>query len=159
MKLDLKIKLEENGRIPTRGSSDAAGQDLYADLTDNVRAAEDLENQCKYVAIPPYDSIPISTGVSMAIPKGYFGAIYARSGLACKRGLRPANCTGIIDSDYRGIVTVWLYNDSAFEQTVYDGDRIAQLIIQPYQEVQIWETDKLDDTERGDSGFGSTGAR
>ena len=95
----------------------------------------------------------------MAIPKGYFGAVYARSGLATKKGLRPANCVGVIDSDYRGSIKVPLHNDSGSLVSYDKHERIAQIIIQPYPDVTLTEVDDLDDTERGDGGFGSTGTK
>ena len=93
----------------------------------------------------------------MAIPKGYGGFLYARSGLACKRGLRPANCVGVIDSDYRGEIVVALRNDSMENQTINHGERIAQLVIAPYLRPTFVEMDELDDTQRGAGGFGHTG--
>lgn len=99
----------------------------------------------------------MGTGLAVAIPDGYFGAIFARSGLSTKQGLRPANCVGVIDSDYRGEVIVALHNDSNDCQTYRNGDRIAQLVIMPYLSASFDEVDELDDTERGDGGFGHTG--
>jgi dUTP pyrophosphatase len=142
----MKIKkLNAQATIPTRGSEEAAGWDLYACLEKN----EEL--------IMPKASAMIGTGIAVAIPDGYFGGLYARSGLACKQGLRPANCVGVIDSDYRGEIKVCLQNDSDNWQKVINGERIAQLIIQPYENVSMEEVDELDDTERGEGGFGHTG--
>ena len=144
----MKIKkLNPNAKIPTRGSEEAAGLDLYACI------------DIGYIEIMPHSSVMIDTGIAIAIPKGNFGGIYARSGLACKRGLRPANCVGVIDSDYRGEVKVCLQNDSSEWQKIYSGERIAQLIIQPYTDVELTEVDELDDTERGKGGFGSSGIK
>lgn len=141
----MKIQLlTSTAKIPTRGSDRAAGFDLYA---DNERV----------VALQPGETVLIPTGIKIAIPEGCFGGIYARSGLALKRGLRPANCVGVIDSDYRGVVGVPLYNDSNEEQIIYPGDRIAQLIIQKYTNENFDVVDNLDETERGSGGFGSTG--
>ena len=137
-------RLTETAKIPSYGSEGAAGMDLFADLT---------ETEC----INPGETKLISTGVAVAIPKGYFGALYARSGLATKQGLRPANCVGVIDEDYRGPVGVALHNDSKNACLINSGDRIAQLVIQPYQKMQLEETDELPDTARGTGGFGSTG--
>ena len=99
----------------------------------------------------------IGTGLSIAVPEGYFGAIFARSGLAAKEGLRPANCVGVADSDYRGEYIVALHNDSAISRVVTPGERIAQLVVMPYLSVEFEEVDSLDETERGAGGFGSTG--
>ena len=107
--------------------------------------------------IKPQGTMKIHTGLAMEIPKGYFGAIFARSGMATKRGLRPANCVGVIDSDYRGEIIVALRNDSDSEQVITSGERIAQIVIMPYLPIEFNEVNSLEDTERGDGGFGSTG--
>ena len=138
-------KLKENAVVPTRGSEYAAGYDLYAVLGQ--------EN----FTIWPHDTVMIDVGWSMEIPEGYFGAIFARSGLASKQGLRPANCVGVIDSDYRGPVKVALHNDTDAHQIIYEGDRIAQLVIMPYKPIEFEVVDELEDTSRGEGGFGSTG--
>ena len=143
MKIQNK-KLNENATIPTRGSNRAAGYDLYACL----------ENE---VVIGAGETVKIGTGLSIAVPEGYFGAIFARSGLAAKEGLRPANCVGVADSDYRGEYIVALHNDSAVSRVVTPGERIAQLVVMPYLSVEFDEVDALDETERGAGGFGSTG--
>ena len=143
MKIQIK-KLKENAIIPTRGSDRAAGYDLYACL----------ENE---VIIGAGETVKIGTGLSIAVPEGYFGAIFARSGLAAKEGLRPANCVGVADSDYRGEYIVALHNDSAISRVVTPGERIAQLVVMPYLSVEFEEVDSLDETERGAGGFGSTG--
>jgi len=135
-------KLNENATLPTRGSKEAAGWDLYA--------AEDA-------TINPGETVKISTGIAIALPENTFGAIFARSGLATKQGLAPANKVGVVDSDYRGPVIVALYNHSKEERTVNAGDRIAQLVVLPYVPVDLTEVEELDDTERGDGGFGHTG--
>ena len=146
--MELKIKkLYSDAIIPTRGSEEAAGWDLYAYLP------------LGFIEIPPRSAVMIDTGIALELPKGNFGGIYARSGLACKRGLRPANCVGVIDSDYRGEIKVCLQNDSSEWQKIYNGERIAQLVIQPYTEVDLEEVNELDDTERGEGGFGSTGVK
>ena len=142
----MKIKkLDEKAIVPTRGSEYAAGYDLYAVFEEEK------------ITIWPHDTIMIDTGWSMEIPEGYFGAIFARSGLAAKQGLRPANCVGVIDSDYRGPVKVALHNDTQEHQIVHQGDRIAQLVIMPYKSIEFEEVEELDDTTRGEGGFGSTG--
>ena len=140
----MKIKLLSNkAKIPTKGSEDAAGWDLYS-TTDAI--------------IPPHTTAKISTDIAIEIPNGYFGAIFARSGLAAKQGLRPANCVGVIDSDYRGPIIVALHNDTDETKEVMLGDRIAQLIILPVCDFGGWEVvDELSDTERGDGGFGHSG--
>lgn len=142
MKVIIK-KLDERAVIPTRGSAQAAGYDLHACMDTTV-------------IIPPGKNRIIPTGLSVQIPDGYFGAIYARSGLATKQGLRPANATGIVDSDYTGPVMVCLYNDSDVPRPIDPGNRIAQLIIQPYLEVEF-EEGEPEETERGSGGFGHTG--
>lgn len=135
--------MDEAAQIPTRGSAEAAGLDLYA-----------CRPQC--VVIKPGETVKIGTGIAVAIPNGFFGAIFARSGMATKMGLRPANCVGVIDSDYRGEVIVALHNDSG-ESRVINGDKIAQLVIMPYVMPDgIDVVDDLDETERGAGGFGST---
>ena len=142
-KLNIKIKkLSETAQIPTKASEYAAGYDLYA--------GEDIKIWSNTTEMIP-------TNLAVEIPEGYFGAIYARSGLAAKRGLRPANCVGVIDSDYRGGIVIALRNDSNHSQNIKKGDRIAQLVIQPYAPVEFHEVIELDCSERGSCGFGSTG--
>ena len=109
------------------------------------------------MVILPHTTLKINTNIAVEIPDGYFGGIYARSGIATKRGLRPANCVGVIDSDYRGNIVVALHNDSDESQIVEPDERIAQLIVQPYLNVELKEVDSLSNTERGHGGFGSTG--
>jgi len=144
MQINIK-KLNENAKTPTRGSEYAAGYDLYA---------------CTYpsfTTIAPHQTAKIGTGIAAEIPEGYFGAVYARSGLASKMGLRPANCTGVVDSDYRGEVIVALHNDSEEWRTIESGERIAQLVIMPFLPVEFNEVTELSNTVRGSGGFGSTG--
>ena len=137
--------LNDQAKIPTRGSSCAAGYDLYAAITEPV-------------TIYPGTNVPVGTGIAMEIPDGFFGAIFARSGLATKRGLRPANAVGVVDSDYRGEVIVALHNDSNEAQQVLPGERIAQMVFLPYRAMGNFEVvDDLSDTSRGEGGFGSTG--
>lgn len=143
MILKLK-KLNDNAIIPTRGSEKAAGYDLYAAEEANIKAGE---------------TVKIGTGIAVAIPDGYFGGIYARSGLATKEGLRPANCVGVIDSDYRGELIVSIHNDSSVDRIIEKGERMAQLVVQPYLSVEFEEADELDETERGDGGFGHSGKK
>ena len=141
----IKIKkLTDTAKTPTRGSEYAAGYDLYADVKENVQ-------------IKPHETVKIGTGLAMEIPDGYFGAIFARSGLATKEGLRPANCVGVCDSDYRGEYIVAIHNDSEEIRTITAGERIAQLVVMPYLPVTFDEVSELTDTNRGEGGFGSTG--
>ena len=137
-------KLHENAVLPTYGSEFSAGADLYA-----VEAC----------VIPPSETRLIHTGLAMEIPEGYAGLIYARSGLASKRGLAPANKVGVVDADYRGEVMVALHNHSLVEQTIACGERIAQLVVAPFLKVNFSETDELTSTVRGVGGFGSTGTK
>jgi len=137
-------KLRENAILPTYGSAEAAGADLYACLDEKI-------------TIAPGESAFVPTGLSMEIPKGYAGLIYARSGMACKRGLAPANKVGVIDSDYRGEFIVVLHNHGSSVQEVEHGERIAQLVITPVLTPAFTEVDELSDTERSGGGFGSTG--
>lgn len=143
MKINIK-KLNDRAVLPTRGSEQAAGWDLYG----NNEAAVTLE---------AHQTVMIGTGLSMAIPDGYFGAIFARSGLASKQGLRPANCVGVVDSDYRGEIIVPLHNDTSESKTVNPRERIAQIVVMPYLSVEFDEVGVLNETVRGDQGFGSTG--
>lgn len=137
-------RVSELAHPPTRGSEKAAGYDLYAALKEPV-------------VIAPHATVKIDTGLQFEIPDGYFAAIFARSGIAAKEGLRPANCTGVCDSDYRGNYIVALHNDSETERTVTPGERIAQMIVMPYLSVSFEESEELSSTERGAGGFGSTG--
>lgn len=145
--MDVKIKkLNPNAHFPTKGSDKAAGYDLYACIEEAIE-------------IQPQKMAKIGTGIAITPPEGYFGAIFARSGLSTKRGLRPANCVGACDEDYTGEYIVVLYNDSNTIQTVEPGERIAQLVFLPYISVNMIEVDELEETERGDGGFGSTGIK
>ena len=139
-------KLNPNATIPTYGSEYAAGADLYACIEDAL-------------TIAPGETILVKTGLAMELPIGYAGLIYARSGLASKRGLAPANKVGVIDSDYRGEVMVALHNHSNIAQSIEPNERIAQLVITPYIKGIFSETDDLSDTVRGEGGFGSTGKK
>ena len=143
MEVSIKL-LNDLAKLPTRGSEEAAGYDLYA-ATDAP------------VYIKPHETEKIGTGLSIALPRHAMGAIFARSGLATKNGLRPANCVGVCDSDYRGEYIVAIHNDTDEIQTIQPGDRIAQLIVMPYFSVVWNQVDELDETKRGDGGFGSTG--
>lgn len=139
------MRLREDALKPTRGSEDAAGYDLYVPQYENG------------IGIPAHETRLIDTGIAIELSKGTFGAIFARSGLATKQGLRPANCVGVVDADYRGEVKVALHNDTNEHRVISGGERIAQLVVIPYVNVELFEVDKLSDTKRGDGGFGSTG--
>jgi len=144
--MNIKVKkLNENATIPTQGSKYSAGFDLYAATTYTIE-------------IEPHQTVKIGTGLAFELPEGTFGAIFARSGLATKKGLRPANCVGVCDSDYRGEYIVALHNDTNYVMTIEPNDRIAQLIVMNYNLIELTEVDELSDTERGDGGVGSTGA-
>ena len=136
-------KLKPEAVLPVRGSEYAAGYDLCACIKQPI-------------TIGPHNTQKVGTGLSIELPIGTFGAIFARSGLATKRGLRPANCVGVCDSDYRGEYIVALHNDTDTYQTIKPGDRIAQLVVMQFEELEFTE-DNLSDTERGEGGFGSTG--
>ena len=144
MKIKFK-KLLDNAKAPTFGSAYAAGADLYS--------AEDE------VVLNAGESHLFHTGIAVEIPEGYVGLVYARSGLACKKGLAPANKVGVIDADYRGEIMVCLYNHSDREQRVEAGERIAQMVVAPFLTCEYEETDELSDTVRGEGGFGSTGRK
>ena len=137
-------KLDPAARVPTYGSSSAAGADLYA---------------LQGVTVAPGQTVMMHTGIALEIPEGYAGLIYARSGLATKRGLAPANKVGVVDADYRGEIMVSLHNHSGEAQSVEAGERIAQLVITPFLRVEFDESDGLSDTDRGAGGFGSTGTK
>ena len=139
-------KLKENATIPTYGSEYAAGADLYACIDEAV-------------AINPGETAFIGTGIAMEIPMGYAGFIYARSGLSCKKGLAPANKVGVVDADYRGEITVALYNHAPETRIIEPGERIAQMVVAPFLKVDFEEVDELSDTVRGVGGFGSTGSK
>ena len=136
--------LRAGAKLPTYGSAQAAGADLYACLEEDV-------------TILPGQTSFIPTGFAMAVPRGCAGLIYARSGMACKRGLAPANKVGVIDSDYRGEIIVALHNHGTEERTVVHGERIAQMVITPVLTPAYEIADSLDDTARGEGRFGSTG--
>ena len=144
---EIKIKLlDENAKLPTYGTEYAAGCDLYALSSESI-------------VIKPSETKLIKTGVAVEIPTGYVGLIYARSGLASKRGLAPANKVGVIDSDYRGELMVALHNHTNEEKEIEAYERIAQLVIAPYIKADFKVVDELLDTNRGDKGFGSTGKK
>lgn len=144
-KLSVKIqKLSADAVLPRYGSADAAGADLCS---------------IERVEVAPGETVLVHTGLSMELPRGYGGFIFARSGLATKRGLAPANKVGVIDADYRGEVLVALYNQSGVPQVVEQGERIAQLVLLPAPQAAFFEAESLSDTDRADGGFGSTGRK
>lgn len=143
MKLQFK-KLDHRAATPRYGSEQAAGADLYAVLDEPI-------------VIHPGEAAPVRTGISTAIPDGFVGLLFARSGIACKRGLAPANKVGVIDADFRGEIMVVLHNHGNAEQVVEPGERIAQLVVMPFIHCVFEEVDNLDATVRGEGGFGSTG--
>lgn len=145
MKINIPIKiLNEEAHMPTKGSEYAAGYDLYAATSELIK-------------IPPHSTVKIGTGLSFELPPGTFAAIFARSGIATKRGLRPANCTGICDADYRGEYIVALHNDTDEVQYIEPHERIAQMILLPFISMSFIESNNLSDTDRGAGGFGDSG--
>lgn len=147
MKYNVKVKkLTEGAIIPTYGTEFSAGADLYAYADAPI-------------IINPHQTVMVHTGIAMEIPVGYAGLVYARSGMAAKRSLAPANKVGVIDSDYRGEIMVALHNHGEEAQTIENGERIAQLVITPFVTAEFFEADELDETVRGEGGFGSTGTK
>ena len=144
-KAQIRIKkLREDAKVPTYGSPYAAGADLYACLEEEQ-------------VVSPGQTVMIHTGIAMEIPEGYAGLIFARSGLASKRGLAPANKVGVVDSDYRGEFMIALHSHSDVPQTVLPGERIAQMVITPVLTAEFLQVEELEETQRGSGGFGSTG--
>ncbi|MBR5460486.1 MAG: dUTP diphosphatase [Clostridia bacterium] len=139
-------KLDDRAIVPTYATSSSAGADLYA-LSDGD------------IIIESGKTVLVHTGIAMVIPEGFVGLVFARSGLATKRGLAPANKVGVIDSDYRGEIMVPIYNQSDKDAVIESGERIAQIALIPYLTADFEETDVLDETDRGESGFGSTGRK
>ena len=143
--MEIKVKkLNDKATLPTRGSEYAAGYDLYAAIENNI-------------TVPAHSTEKIGTGLSFELPDKTFAAIFARSGLATKQGLRPANCVGVCDSDYRGEYIVAIHNDTDEDKVIEPGERIAQMILMPYIPMTFVETDELSESGRGQDGFGSTG--
>ena len=144
---EIKIKkLNENAIIPTYGTEFSAGADLYALPGESI-------------TIEPHKTVMIHTGLAMEIPEGYAGLIFARSGLASKKGLAPANKVGVVDPDYRGEFMVALHNHTDEAKTIDGGERVAQLVIVPFLKASFTEAEELSDTVRGEGGFGSTGKK
>lgn len=137
-------RVSDTAVLPTRGSTFAAGYDLYADIAEEV-------------IIEPHTTVKIDTGLQFELPDGYFAGIFARSGIAAREGLRPANCVGICDSDYRGNYIVAIHNDTDTVQKIKARQKIAQMIVLPYLPLEFEEVEELSETKRGAGGFGSTG--
>ena len=145
MKVNIK-KLNEKAIVPTYGTEFSAGADLYACMESAV-------------VVNPGETVMFHTGIAMEVPVGYAGLVYARSGLACKKGLAPANKVGVVDADYRGEIMVALHNHSEEAVTVEPEERIAQMVIAPFLAVDYEVVEELTDTVRGEGGFGSTGRK
>ncbi len=145
MIINLK-KVNENAVIPTRGSDFAAGYDLYACIDEDI-------------VVKAGETVKIPTGIAVEIPEGYAGLVYARSGLATKKGLAPANKVGVVDADYRGEILVFLHNHSNNDAIIEVKERIAQLVVTPFLSVEFNEVSELSETVRGEGGFGSTGRK
>ncbi len=145
MVINLK-KVNENAVIPTRGSEFAAGYDLYACIEEDI-------------VVKAGETVKVPTGIAVEIPEGYAGLVYARSGLATKKGLAPANKVGVVDADYRGEILVFLHNHSNNDAVIESKERIAQLVVTPFLSVEFNEVSELSETVRGEGGFGSTGRK
>ena len=139
-------KLTKTAKEPTRGSEYSAGFDLYADIEEDI-------------VIRPHETIKVGTGLAFELPEKTFGAIFARSGIATKQGLRPSNCVGVCDADYRGEYIVALHNDTSIPQIIKPQERIAQMVLLPYISMEFNEVEMLSETVRGNGGFGSSGTR
>ena len=139
-------KLTKTAKEPTRGSEYSAGFDLYADIEEDI-------------VIRPHETIKVGTGLAFELPENTFGAIFARSGIATKQGLRPSNCVGVCDADYRGEYIVALHNDTSIPQIIKPQERIAQMVLLPYISMEFNEIEMLSETVRGNGGFGSSGTR
>lgn len=162
--INVKVKrLSETAILPTYGSDGAGCMDLYADIPEKryypPTSSHTYRNDTLIggVNILSHDTVKIGTGFAFQPPHGYVGLIFARSGTATKQGLRPANCVGVCDCDYTGEYIIPLHNDTEVEQTIYHGDRIAQLMFIPVEQANLILVDDLDSTDRGSGGFGSTG--
>ena len=156
--VNVKIKkLTETAKIPTKAHAEDAAFDLYADIPNDTFIPWGSIEERNGLKILPHTTVKVGTGLAMAIPNGYWGAIKARSGIATKHGLRPANAVGCIDSNYRGEIIVALHNDSSETQIIEHGQRIAQFMLAPVIPTEFEETDNLDETSRGAEGFGDSG--
>lgn len=143
MNIPVKV-LNKYAHLPTRGSEYAAGYDLYAAIE-------------KTIIIQPHSTVKVGTGLAFELPENTFAAIFARSGLATKEGLRPANCVGVCDSDYRGEYIVAIHNDTDEPQVITPKERIAQMVLLPFISMEFTKFENLSETNRGSGGFGSTG--
>ena len=156
--VNVKIKkLTETAKIPTKAHAEDAAFDLYADIPNDTFIPWGSTEERNGLKILPHTTVKVGTRVAMAIPKDYWGAIYARSGIATKQGLRPANDVGVVDNSYRGEIIVALLNDSSETQIIEHGQRIAQFMLAPVIPTEFEETDNLDETSRGAEGFGDSG--
>lgn len=156
--VNVKIKkLTETAKIPTKAHAEDAAFDLYADIPNDTFIPWGSIEERNGLKILPHTTVKVGTGVAMAIPNAYWGAIYARSGIATKQGLRPANAVGVVDSSYRGEIIVALHNDSSETQIIEHGQRIAQFMLAPVILTEFEEADNLDETSRGAEGFGDSG--
>lgn len=157
--INVKIKrLSETAQLPTKAHDSDAAFDLYADIQETyIPFGKTIEESEKGIKVMPGQTVKISSGIAMEIPEWYWGAIYARSGLATKQGLRPANCVAVIDAHYRGPIAVPIHNDSNEVQIIHHGDRIAQFMLAPVIETSFEEVSELSDSDRGEGGFGSSG--
>lgn len=157
--INVKVKrLSETALLPTKAHDSDAAFDLYADIQETyIPFGKTIEESEKGIKLKPGQTVKVSSGVAMEIPEWYWGAVYARSGLATKQGLRPANCVGVIDSHYRGPIIVAVHNDSNNVQIIHHGDRIAQFMLAPVIETKFEEVSELSDSDRGEGGFGSSG--
>ena len=156
--VNVKIKkLTETAKIPTKAHAEDAAFDLYADIPNDTFIPWGSIEERNGLKILPHTTVKVGTGVAMAIPNGYWGAIYARSCIATKQGLRPANAVGVVDSSYRGEIIVALHNDSSETQIIEHGQRIAQFMLAPVILTEFEEADNLDETSRGAEGFGDSG--
>mgnify|MGYP002771609201 FL=1 len=157
--INVKIKrLSETAKIPTKAHESDAAFDIYADIQDTfVPFGKSIDESEKGIKVMPGQTVKVHTGFSTEIPIGYWGAVYARSGLATKQGLRPANCVAVIDAEYRGEWLIPLHNDSSDVQIIHHGDRIAQFMLAPVIETSFEEVSELNSSDRGEGGFGSSG--
>lgn len=156
--VNVKIKLlTDTAKMPTKAHSTDAAFDLYADCPEDTYYSWETGKDVQGIKIRPHETVKVNVGFATEIPEGYWGAIVARSGLSTKKGLRPANCLGVIDADYRGMWIVALHNDSTETQIIHHGDRIAQAMILPVLETNLEEVTELSETVRGTGGFASSG--
>lgn len=157
--INVKIKrLSETAKIPTKAHESDAAFDIFADIQDTfVPFGKSIDESEKGIKVMPGQTVKVHTGFSTEIPIGYWGAVYARSGLATKQGLRPANCVAVIDAEYRGEWLIPLHNDSSDVQIIHHGDRIAQFMLAPVIETSFEEVSELSNSDRGEGGFGSSG--